>query len=124
MQAKKKVVALIETAAGNVDAAYQRAILTRYAELHQMEVDTAYGERAPLAQPVHALLDRVLKLAQDFLAAGIRQVAGIRQNDDLGLAGQHWLHVQAHRAGRPRIAKAHNPALRTTENHRATPRRA
>ena len=49
MQATKKTVALIETAAGNVDAAYQRAILTRYAELQQFEVDTIYGERAPLA---------------------------------------------------------------------------
>src|SRR5947199_2623106 len=49
MQATKKTVALIETAAGNVDAAYQRAILTRYAELQQFEVDTIYGQRAPSA---------------------------------------------------------------------------
>jgi hypothetical protein len=49
MQAKKKIVALIEPAAGNVDAAYQRAVLKRYAELHRMEIDHMYGERAPLA---------------------------------------------------------------------------
>jgi hypothetical protein len=49
MQATKKTIALIETAAGNVDAAYQRAILTRYAELQQLEIGTTYGERAPLA---------------------------------------------------------------------------
>ena len=69
MQAKKKVVALIETAAGNVDAAYQRAILTRYAELHQMEVDTAYGERAPLAGAAAAPEHR--NLVNDIKSGGV-----------------------------------------------------
>jgi hypothetical protein len=49
MQAKKKTVALIEPAAGNIDASYQKAILVRYAEMHNIEIDKIYGERAPLA---------------------------------------------------------------------------
>ncbi|HXG91003.1 MAG TPA: hypothetical protein VNN73_01375 [Blastocatellia bacterium] len=49
MQAKKKTVALIEPAAGNVDASYQKSILTRYAENNKFEIDQTYGERAPLA---------------------------------------------------------------------------
>lgn len=49
MQATKKTIALIETAAGNVDAAYQKAILTRYAEMQKIEIGTTYGARAPQA---------------------------------------------------------------------------
>ena len=64
MQARK-TVALIEPAAGNVDAAYQRAILTRYAELHGFEVDTIFGERAPQAgaadSPEHRDLVNAIK---------------------------------------------------------------
>jgi len=49
MQAKKKTIALIEPAAGNVDSSYQKAILARYAQLHNIKIDHIYGERAPLA---------------------------------------------------------------------------
>ena len=49
MQANKKTVALIEPAAGNVNAAFQRATLARYAQLHHLEISHFSGERAPSA---------------------------------------------------------------------------
>lgn len=49
MQAKKKTVAMIEPTAGNVDASFQRTVLTRYAEKHDLTIDWTIGERAPLA---------------------------------------------------------------------------
>jgi hypothetical protein len=49
MQSKKKTVALIEPAAGNVDAGFQKSTLTRYADLQKIEIDHVYGERVPLA---------------------------------------------------------------------------
>jgi hypothetical protein len=49
MQAKRQNVALIETAAGNVDASIQRATLTQYAAKHNIEIDNIVGERAPSA---------------------------------------------------------------------------
>ncbi len=49
MQANKRTVALIEPAAGNVNASFQRATLKRYAELHHFEVSHFFGDRAPLA---------------------------------------------------------------------------
>ena len=49
MQAKKKTVALVEPAAGNVDASFQRSVLTRYAQKHNLTIDWMIGERAPLA---------------------------------------------------------------------------
>jgi hypothetical protein len=69
MQAKKKTVALIEPAAGNVDAAYQRAVLKRYAELHHMELDHMYGERAPLAGTAGAPRHR--DLVNDIKSGGV-----------------------------------------------------
>ncbi|HEX5732608.1 MAG TPA: hypothetical protein VF131_07215 [Blastocatellia bacterium] len=49
MQANKKTVALIEPAAGNLDAAFQRATLARYAQLHHIEIGHFCGERTPTA---------------------------------------------------------------------------
>ena len=49
MQANKKTVALIEPAAGNLDAAFQKATLARYAQLHNLEIGHFCGERAPSA---------------------------------------------------------------------------
>lgn len=49
MQAKRKNVALIESAAETADASYQKATLARYAEIHDIEIHKTYGERAPLA---------------------------------------------------------------------------
>jgi hypothetical protein len=49
MQAKKKTIALIEPAAGDVDSSYQKAILVRYAQSHNIKIDHIYGERAPQA---------------------------------------------------------------------------
>ncbi|HWP45151.1 MAG TPA: hypothetical protein VNO14_18055 [Blastocatellia bacterium] len=47
MQDKKKVVALIEPQAGNVDPITQKAILSRYAEKHRIKIDRKIGEQAP-----------------------------------------------------------------------------
>jgi hypothetical protein len=71
MQAKK-VVALIEPAAGNVDAAYQRAVLKRYAELHQIELGHLYGERAPLAGAAGAPRHR--DLINDIKSGGVSRL--------------------------------------------------
>ncbi len=49
MQGKKKTVALVESAAGNVDASFQRTVLTRYAQKYNLTVDWMIGDRAPLA---------------------------------------------------------------------------
>lgn len=49
MQAKRQNVALIETAAGNVDSSIQKATLTQYAAKHNIEIDNIVGERAPVA---------------------------------------------------------------------------
>ncbi|HKQ04832.1 MAG TPA: recombinase family protein [Blastocatellia bacterium] len=49
MQSNNRSVALIEPAAGNVDAAFQRATLKRYAESHHFEISHFCGDRAPLA---------------------------------------------------------------------------
>src|SRR5205085_1094073 len=69
MQAKKKTVVLIEPAAGNVDAAYQRAVLKRYAELHRLEIDHMYGEYTPLAgEPRHR------DLVNDIKSGGVSRL--------------------------------------------------
>jgi hypothetical protein len=47
MQLKKKTVALVEPAAGNVDPISQKSILARYAEKHKLEIDLTIGEWAP-----------------------------------------------------------------------------
>jgi hypothetical protein len=47
MQAKKKTVALIEAAAGNVDSSFQKSVLTRYAEKHNLDIDNFVGDRTP-----------------------------------------------------------------------------
>jgi hypothetical protein len=106
MQAKKKIVALIEPAAGNVDAAYQRAVLKRYAELHDMEIDHMYGERAPLAgtagSPRHG------DLVNDIKSGGVGRLlilADVRHavpEDVLTAAGKagvevEFIDVQQHR---------------------------
>ena len=69
MQAKKKTVALIEPAAGNVDAAYQKTVLKRYAELHRLEIDHMYGERVPLAGTADELRHR--DLVNDIKSGGV-----------------------------------------------------
>lgn len=47
MQIKKKTVALVESAAGNVDPISQKAILSRYAHKHKLDIDLMVGERTP-----------------------------------------------------------------------------
>jgi hypothetical protein len=47
MQNKKKTVALVEPAAGNVDPISQKAILRRYAGKHKLDIDLMIGEWAP-----------------------------------------------------------------------------
>ncbi|HSB11541.1 MAG TPA: hypothetical protein VLM38_18780 [Blastocatellia bacterium] len=47
MQIKKKTVALVEPAAGNVDPVSQKAILARYANKHRLDVDLVIGEWSP-----------------------------------------------------------------------------
>jgi hypothetical protein len=49
MQAKKKNVMLIEPAAENVDASFQKATLSQYAGKHNIDIDNIVGERTPLA---------------------------------------------------------------------------
>lgn len=47
MQIKKKTVALVESAAGNVDPIAQKAILARYADKHRVHIDWMIGEWTP-----------------------------------------------------------------------------
>lgn len=47
MQTKKKTVALVESAAGNVDPISQKAILARYAAKHRFDIDLMIGEWTP-----------------------------------------------------------------------------
>jgi hypothetical protein len=47
MEPKRTTVALIEPAAGNVDADFQKAVLARYANKHGIEIDLMVGERVP-----------------------------------------------------------------------------
>jgi hypothetical protein len=47
VQIKKKTVALVESAAGNVDPIAQKAILARYAEKHRFRIDLMIGEWTP-----------------------------------------------------------------------------
>lgn len=47
MQIKKKTVALVESAAGNVDPISQKAILARYAAKHRLDIDLMIGEWTP-----------------------------------------------------------------------------
>lgn len=47
MQIKKKTVALVESAAGNVDPISQKAILARYAGKHKLKIDLMIGEWTP-----------------------------------------------------------------------------
>lgn len=76
MQTKRKVVALIEPAAENVDPITQKAIIARYAKKHGFHIDWTIGEWAPesgaAGEPEHrnlindirdAGVDRLLVLA-------------------------------------------------------------
>ena len=47
MQIKKKTIALVESAAGNVDPIAQKAILARYADKHRFDIDQMIGEWTP-----------------------------------------------------------------------------
>jgi len=49
MQIKRKTVALVESAAGNVDPISQKAILARYAAKHKLAIDLTIGEWTPSA---------------------------------------------------------------------------
>jgi hypothetical protein len=49
MQTKKKVIALVEPQAGNVDPVTQKAILARYAEKHSIKIDQEIGGWTPEA---------------------------------------------------------------------------
>ena len=46
---KKKVVALVEPTAGNLDASFQEVTLRRYAERHGLGIDLLIGGRTPHA---------------------------------------------------------------------------
>jgi hypothetical protein len=47
MQTKKKTVALVEPAAGNVNPISQKATLARYAHKHKLDIDLMIGEWTP-----------------------------------------------------------------------------